>query len=146
MSYLANMTRAERIAAEEIAGVSISDVEVASKILGSTWEEYFVKQKQEMISPDEAEELGRKIYISLRLINAAIKEYHLAVGHYLEQSTELFVEYAAHVTKVIEAEKAFEAARVAGCFDSIKKAQNLDNESAIGLLTAAVMSQQAVVK
>ena len=47
MSYLANMTRAERIAAEEIAGVSISDVEVASKILGSTWEEYFVKQKQE---------------------------------------------------------------------------------------------------
>ena len=59
MSYLANMTRAERIAAEEIAGVSISDVEVASKILGSTWEEYFVKQKQEMISPDEAEELGR---------------------------------------------------------------------------------------
>ena len=68
------------------------------------------------------------------------------MGHYLEQSTELFVEYAAHVTKVIEAEKAFEAARVAGCFDSIKKAQNLDNDSAIGLLTAAVMSQQAVVK
>ena len=41
MGYYLDTTRAERFAAEKIADLSISDVEVASKILGSTWEEYF---------------------------------------------------------------------------------------------------------
>lgn len=94
----------------------------------------------------KATELGRIIYTSLRLINAAIDEYHLTLGHYLEQRTEIFVERAAQVAKTIEAEKAFEAAREAGCSDSIKQARDLDNDSAIKLLTAAVMRRQTAEK
>ena len=134
MGYYLDTTRAERFAAEKIADLTISDVEVASKILGSTWEEYFGEREQQAIGANEAAELGRIIYASLRLINAAIDEYHLALGHYLEQRTEIFVERAAQIAKTIEAEKAFEAAREAGCSDSIK------------LLTAAVMRRQTAAK
>ena len=105
MGYYLDTTRAERFAAEKIADLSISDVEVASKILGSTWEEYFGELEQQAIGANEATELGRIIYASLRLINAAIDEYHLTLGHYLEQRTEIFVERAAQVAKTIEAEK-----------------------------------------
>lgn len=146
MGYYLDTTRAERFAAEKIADLTISDVEVASKILGSTWEEYFGEREQQAIGANEATELGRIIYTSLRLINAAIDEYHLTMGHYLEQGTEIFVERAAQVAKTIEAEKAFEAAREAGCSDSIKQARDLDNDSAIRLLTAAVMRRQTAEK
>ena len=97
MGYYLDTTRTERFAAEKIANLTISDVEVASKILGSTWEEYFGEREQQAIGANEAAELGRIIYASLRLINAAIDEYHLALGHYLEQRTEIFVERAAQI-------------------------------------------------
>lgn len=75
-----------------------------------------------------------------------LARYPLALGHYLEQRTEIFVERAAQIAKTIEAEKAFEAAREAGCSDSIKQARDLDNDSAIKLLTAAVMRRQTAAK
>lgn len=136
-------TRADRKIIEQFVDPTMTNVDTASKLLARIWEDYFGMRDQEAIPKAEAEHLGRTILAILSMLDNAVSDYNFVVGHYDEYDLQHFTEYATRVIKTAEAEKAFDAALKAKCYSACNATQNLDNEEAIKILTAAVKEAQA---
>lgn len=143
MSNYWDTTRADRQTIAKFLDMPMVDVDTASKLLGRTWEDYFGDRDQKAIPEMEAEHLGRMILAVLSMLDNAVKDYNFLLGRYDEYDLKHFTEYATRVIKTAEAEKAFDAALKAGCHSACNATQNLDNEEAIKILTAAVKEAQA---
>ena len=143
MSNYLDTTRADRLTIAKIVDPSIIGVDTASKLLDRIWEDYFGMSDQKAISETEAEHLGRMIFAILSMLDKAVSDYNFIMGRYDEYDLKHFTEYATRVIKTAEAEKAFDAALKAGCHSACNATQNLDNEEAIKILTAAVKEVQA---
>ena len=143
MSNYWDTTRADRQTIAQFVDPSMIDVDTASKLLYSIWEDYFGMRDQEAIPKMEAEHLGRMILAIQSMLGKAVSDYNFLMGRYDEYDLKHFTEYATRVIKTAEAEKAFDAALKAGCYSACNATQNLDNEEAIKILTAAVKEAQA---
>lgn len=136
-------TRADRQTIAQFVDPSMTNVDTASKLLGRIWNDYFGMIDQEAIPKTEAEHLGRMILAILSMLDNAVSDYNFIMGRYDEYDLKHFTEYATRVIKTAEAEKAFDSALKAKCYSACDATQNLDNEEAIKILTAAVKEAQA---
>lgn len=143
MSNYWDTTRADRQIIAKFVDPSMTNVDTANKLLGRIWEDYFGMRDQEAIPKTEAEHLGRMILAVLSMLGNAVSDYNFAMGRYDEYDLKHFTEYATRVIKTAEAEKAFDAARKARFYSACNATQNLGNEEAIEILTAAVKEAQA---
>lgn len=129
MSWLFDITRSDRLAAERITGSSFITAEIVSKMLDDIWERWFSTQEQQALDCDEAAEIGRSIYAASYMLNDAVRDYHLEMGHYYEDSVQCFRETARRYDRASEANELIDEAGVKGV-----PANNLKDEEAIALL------------
>ena len=137
MSYLGT-TRNERMTIEEHTFCEMAGIELASQLLHALWAEYFEIRVQEAIAVSEAEILGCRLLAALAILDNAIRNYHLTLGHYGEACVQHFIEEASRLQKTIEAEKAADTARKLGQIEAVKEAGDMDNDAAIAYLNGVI--------
>ena len=137
MSYLGT-TRNERMTIEEHTFCEMANIELASQLLNALWAEYFEARVQEAIDVRDAEILGCRLLAALRILDNAIRDYHLTLGHYDEACVQHFIEEASRLQKTTEAEKAADTARKLGHTEAVKEAGNMDNDAAIAYLNGVI--------
>lgn len=129
MSWLSGISKNDRLAAERIAGNSLIITEIVSNMISDIWERWFSEQDQRELDSGEAAELGRSIYAAQYMLSDAVREYHLEMGHYEEESVQFYRESAKCYERACEAEELFDDAgeNRAKCVP----AYNLKDEDAI---------------
>ena len=114
MSWLFDITRSDRLAAERITGCSFTTAEIVSKMLDDIWVRWFSMQEQQAFDCDEAAEIGRSIYAAFYMLNDAVRDYHLEMGHYDEDGVQRFRETAQRYDRTCEAHELIDEAGVKG--------------------------------
>ena len=132
MSWLFGITRSDRLAAEPITGRSFAATEIVSKMLQDSWDRWFSAQEQQEFDRDEAAEIGHIIYAASYMLSDAVRDYHLAMGHYDEGSVQSFREMSREYDRASEAQELIDEAGTRGV-----PAYDLKDEEAIAFLKQA---------
>lgn len=145
MSWLYGITRAERLAAEQLTSNSLCTIEIAANLLGDIWDRYFSEAEQKALDSTETGEVGRSLYAAHYMITDAVRAYHCEMGHYDENCVEAFHYNAKKYEKVCESERLWDEAMCLKCADAAG-ALHLNTDEAIKLLNEVIERKKAEEK